>query len=776
MRVAPILPHRMSGLRKLLLATAGAFCLPPAVSASDSCVGKEIFIAQCARCHGERGEGTEEFYPEPLVGDRSVAQLAALIAETMPQDMDKKCSPQDAAKAATYIYEAFYSPEAQVRNKPARVELSRLTVRQYQNAVADLVGSFRTRSEWSSERGLRAQYNPSRNFRRDSKRVERIDSEINFDWGVESPIPEKLDANEFSVRWQGTVLAPDTGEYEFVVTSEHAARLWVNDEEQPLIDAYVRATTDREFRAAIHLLGGRAYPLKLEFSKAKQGVNDKDKNKDKPKPPVKAYVSLKWKRPHHTEEVVPQRNLSVKRGPKFFVLQTAFPPDDRSVGYERGTSISKAWDEATTEAAIETASYVANHLDDLADADPDNAEHESRLREFCGKFVERALRRPLTDEQRQFFIDVQFADAANLQTAVMRVVLLALKSPRFLYRDLTDDVADSHDVASRLSFGLWDSIPDERLRKAAAEGRLETREQVAEQLNRMLPDLRTRAKLRDFLLDWLKVSQALEMAKDTAAFPEFTPEVVSDLRTSLELSVDELLDNEPANFRELLLSNSVFLNGRLARVYDIELPGDAPFQKVTFQPDERSGIVSHPFVLANFAYTGTSSPIHRGVFISRSILGRVLRPPPESVAPLAPDLHPDLTTRERVSLQTEAQACQACHGMINPLGFALEHLDAIGRYRQMERGRPIEATGSYLTRGGEVAKFEGVRELAAFLADSEEAHEAFVRQLFHHSVKQPIFAYGKNRLPELKLSFVENDFNIRKLLVEIVLESALLSR
>ncbi len=450
---------------KPLLSIAALSLLPLPTGVADPVAGKEVFVTQCARCHGDRGQGTEEFHPEPLIGDRSMAQLAALIAETMPQDTDEKCTPEDAAKVAAYIYGEFYSPEAQVRNKPPRVELSRLTVRQYQNAVADLVGSFRRGSEWGSERGLRAQYNPSRNFRRDSNRFERVDPEINFDWGVESPVPEKLDANEFSVRWQGTVLAPDTGEYEFVVTSEHAARLWVNDEEQPLIDAYVRATTDREFRAAIQLLGGRAYPLKLEFSKAKQGVNDKDKNKDKPKPPVKAYVSLKWKRPHHTEEVVPQRNLSVKRGPEVFVLQTPFPPDDRSIGYERGTSISKAWDEATTEAAIETASYVTNHLDDLADADPDNAEHESRLREFCGKFVERALRRPLTDEQRQFFVDAQFADAANLQTAVKRVVLLALKSPRFLYRELADDVADAYDVASRLSFGMWDSIPDEPLLK-----------------------------------------------------------------------------------------------------------------------------------------------------------------------------------------------------------------------------------------------------------------------------------------------------------------------
>ena len=370
---------------KPLLSVAALFLLPLPTGVADPVAGKEVFVTQCARCHGDRGQGTEEFHPDPLLGDRSVAQLAALIAETMPQDTDEKCTPEDAATVAAYIYGEFYSPEAQVRNKPARVELSRLTVRQYQNAVADLVGSFRRENEWGSERGLRAQYNPSRNFRRDSNGVERVDPEINFDWGVESPVPEKLDANEFSVRWQGTVLAPDTGEYEFVVTSEHAARLWVNDEEQPLIDAYVRATTDREFRAAIHLLGGRAYPLKLEFSKAKQGVNDKDKNKDKPKPPVKAYVSLKWKRPHHTDEVLPQRNLSVKRGPEVFVLQTAFPPDDRSIGYERGTSISKAWDEATTEAAIETASYVTNHLDDLADADPDNAEHESRLRNSAAR-------------------------------------------------------------------------------------------------------------------------------------------------------------------------------------------------------------------------------------------------------------------------------------------------------------------------------------------------------------------------------------------------------
>jgi uncharacterized protein DUF1592/uncharacterized protein DUF1588/PA14 domain-containing protein/uncharacterized protein DUF1595 len=606
------------------------------------------------------------------------------------------------------------------------------------------------------------------------------------------------------VRWQGLLLAPDTGEYEFILKTEHAARLWINDTEQALIDGYVRATTDKEFRATIQLLGGRAYPLKLEFSKANQGVNDKDKNKDKPKPAVEAYVHLEWVRPYHTQEVIPTRNLSTSRGREVFVLHTPFPPDDRSVGFERGTAISKAWDEATTEAAIEVADYVATHLGDLADADTDNAEHKPKLLEFCRKFVERAFRRPLTDEQKSVYVDRQFEEAADLQSAVKRVVLLALKSPRFLYREVSSKSPDEYDVAARISFGIWDSIPDKELFEAAAENKLGSRDQITEQLKRMLPDLRTRAKFREFLLDWLKVRQPPDLAKDSAQFPEFTPEIVSDLRTSLELAIDELLTGESADFRQLLLGDSMFLNGRLAKVYSAErltdqsadfrqlllvdsmflngrlakiysgeLPDDTQFQNVSFPKEKRAGIISHPYLLASFAYTGTSSPIHRGVFITRSVLGRTLQPPPESVAPLAPDLHPDLTTRERVLLQTKPEACQTCHGMINPLGFALENFDAIGRYREAEKEKQVEAGGTYVARSGEVVRFNGVRELAEFLAANEETHEAFVRQLFHYTVKQPIGAYGPNRLAGLKQSFVEDEFDIFKLIVEIAATSAL---
>jgi cytochrome c553 len=762
-----------SNLRTLVpLLAAPLICFVIAGDArADVANGEKVFRDQCARCHGEKGEGTDDYYPDPLAGDKSVAQLTKYIHETMPDDAEKKCTAEDSAKVAAYVYEAFYSPEARTRNKPARVELSRLTVRQYQNAVADLIGGFRGPAEWGAERGLKGEYNQSRYIRHDKKRFERIDPQVDFDFGEAGPDPKQFDGKEFSIQWTGSVLAPDTGEYEFILRTQHAARLYVNDFEEPLIDAWVKSGDDPEHRASIRLLGGRAYSLKLEFSKANQGVGDK-KNHDSHEPIAKAFISLAWKRPNHTVEIIPSRNLSTKNVPEVFVVQARFPPDDRSVGYERGTSISKAWDEATTEGAIEVASYVTSHLQQLAGANPDSPESEAKLRKFCTRFAQRAFRRPLAADQQWLYIDRQFAKNSDRLSSVKRVVLLVLKSPRFLYRELGGGSDDGFDTASRISFAMWDSLPDRTLFKAAAAGQLASREQIVEQLQRMLPDLRTHSKLREFFLSWLKISQPRDLSKAPNAFPEFTPDVISDLRTSIELSLDDLLQSSAADYRTFLLSDDVYLNGRLAKIYDAKLPENSPFEKVDFEPSHRAGVLSHPYLLASLAYTSASSPIHRGVFLSRSVLGRVLRPPAQSVAPLPPEIHAELTTRERVALQTRPEACQGCHAMINPLGFTLENFDAIGRYRESDKNHPIDATGSYLTQSGEVKKFKGVKDLAAFLAASEESQDAFVKQLFNHTVKQPIRAYGPDRLHELQQSFAKNDYNIQKLLVEIVADSA----
>ncbi len=129
--------------------------------AAETRNGEQIYRQQCASCHGAKGEGSDE-YRRPLQGDRSLAQLARFIAKSMPKDADKKCTGEDAQKVAAYIYEAFYSKTAQERNKPPRIELSRLTVRQYRQAATDLIATFRGSARWDKQRGLKGEYFKSR--------------------------------------------------------------------------------------------------------------------------------------------------------------------------------------------------------------------------------------------------------------------------------------------------------------------------------------------------------------------------------------------------------------------------------------------------------------------------------------------------------------------------------------------------------------------------------------------------------------------------------------
>jgi hypothetical protein len=238
------------------------------------------------------------------------------------------------------------------------------------------------------------------------------------------------------------------------------------------------------------------------------------------------------------------------------------------------------------------------------------------------------------------------------------------------------------------------------------------------------------------------------------------------------LFLDDVAHSDGADFRSLLVADWWYANGRLGAVYGAELPANAPFQKVAMNAEQRAGVLSHPLLLSGFAYNATSSPIHRGVFVARSLLGRTLRAPPEAVAPLSPELHPELTTRERVLLQTSPAACQTCHDMINPLGFSLEHYDAIGRFRDEDHGKPIDASGAYVTQSGEQVAFQGVRALAEFLAASSETHAAFAQQLFHHQVKQPLMAYPADRQAALHKTFADRQYNIRELLVEIAVLAA----
>ncbi len=721
--------------------------------------GPAIYANRCAKCHGDKGQGVADEYDEPLVGNWPIEKLIRVITRTMPEDDPKKCIGNEAKLAARYIFDAFYSLDARARNQPPRIRLSRLTNRQYLHSLADLISSFTGRSEFGQAGGLKASYHNSRNHSRNKHGFERTDDTVDFHYGAGTPAPDNKEykSEEFSMRWSGSVFAEETGEHEFIVTSENGVRLWVNDMNLKLIEGWVSSGERRELTGTLRLIGGRAYPLRLDFFKYKSRS---------------ASIKLEWHPPHGARQVIPARSLSPASTRNTFVLRQPFPPDDSSAGYERGSAVSKKWDEAATLAAIEMANLVADRLDPLADTSPDDAQRDAKVRAFCNRFVERAFRRPLTPEQQQFFIDSRFAEGKPVTDSVKEVVLLALKSPRFLYPDLGQ--ADDHAVAARLALGLWDSIPDDELLRAADAGRLGTPSQARQQTLRMLSDPRTRAKLRAAFHHWLGLDHAGEIAKDTERYPGFDKPLEADLRTSLNLFLDEVIwQNAGADFRKLLNASHLPLNERLAGFYGaqrVDHPGE--FGPSFFDHD-RAGLLTHPYLLSLYSYHNSTSPIHRGVFVTRRVLGRSLKPPPEAVVFRDEAFAPDMTMREKVTQLTKADACMTCHGIINPLGFTLEQFDGVGRLRETERGRPINTVSDYLTANGDAVRLTSAGDLARHATESSSAQNGFIEMLFNQVAKQPLRAYGSGVLNRLRDDFVASGFNVKFLLAETAIINAL---
>src|SRR5688572_15137898 len=167
-----------------------------------------------------------------------------------------------------------------------------------------------------------------------------------------------------------------------------------------------------------------------------------------------------------------------------------------------------------------------------------------------------------------------------------------------------------------------------------------------------------------------------------------------------------------------------------------------------------------------------TSPIHRGVFLTRNIIGRALRPPPMAVAFKDADFAPNLTMREKVAELTRPQACQGCHSVINPLGFSLENYDAVGRFRTRDNDKPVNVISDFLDDEGQTIRLEGAQDVAEFAISSDQAQAGFVEQVFHHMVKQPVRAYGTTRLEDLRKEFIADEFNLQKLFLEIAVVSA----
>ena len=729
--------------------------------------GEAVYRQDCMSCHGPVGEGVAGKSDEPLVGEKSVAALAKYVAREMPEDDPGTLSMADATAAAEYIHQAFYSAEARARNHPPRIELAHLTVRQYRESIADLLGSLRGAAGTTESGGLAAVYRerPERDPKKpDRNRPEvtfkkQVDPVIDFDFGANAP-EKGTYAAQFSINWTGSVLAPDTGEYEFRVTSPNGVRFYVNppeggNEKNALIDLWVSSGMSRSAHASLFLLGGRSYPLKVEFFKFK------DKT---------AGLKLEWRPPGGDWTVVPRSQLSPTWSSHVNVVSVPLPPDDGSIGYERGSSVSREWTEAVAKGALQVSAMIGPGVFGLAGTKADAPDRAEKLKAFSLRFAQLAYRRPLTDEQKADLVAI-YAGAVAPEVAAKRAFIFTLSNPAFLYPGIGPQ--DDYAVASRLALALWDSVPDAPLLKSAAAGQLKTEAQVRQHAQRMMKDPRAKAKLRDFLHDWLHVEEGAEIAKDQKEYPGFDQGLVMDLRTSLDLFTENIVWSEQSDYRQLLLGDTILMNQRLAKFYGQQVaPGDG-FQPVKMDADQRAGVLTHPYLLATFSYTKSTSPIHRGVFVTRNILGRMLKPPPMAIAFMDDKFDPSFTMREKVTELTSKPACMSCHVTINPLGFSFERFDAVGRVRATDNQKPVDPVSEYVAADGSVLKLTGARDVGVHAAESQAGQAGFVRNLFHSLVKQPPAAYSPELVGQLTDKFRADGFHVRNLAVEVAVVAAL---
>jgi hypothetical protein len=735
-----------------------------AAVASAAPDGAVIYRDLCASCHGPNGEGVAKKYDEALYGKKSIEALAKYIDRNMPEEEPEKCVGEDALAVAQWIHGAFYSPEARARQAPPRIELTRLTNEQYRQSVADLVGSFAGRPGRFAGGGLEGKYfNAEKMEERKEHLLDRIDPQILLDTAIMDGIP-KLKRGSFSVTWSGSLFAPESGEYGIRVVTENGVRVflnalpWAEDRpEVPIIDGWVsRGETPRVEETRVPLVGGRPYPLRIQYLSYGQ---------------KSASLRFEWKPPGGVWELVPTDNLSKTWAPTVAVTATAFPPDDSSYGYERGSAVSREWHEAVVRSAIEIAAGVIPQLDRMAGTKANAGDRPDKVKAFCGRFAERAFRRPLSEEERQDLL--KDFGTGDVEPAAHRAVVRVLCSPRFLYPALGGPAGKGFPVAANLALVLWDSLPDDALWQAAGAGQLQTPEQVTAQATRMLDDPRSRQKLQGFFRKWLAVGNSDRLAKDPQTYPGFDERLVADLRGSLERFVDDAVWGERSDYRDLLLADSIYVNRRMADYYGMPAPAGDGFTKVSLPPEQRAGVLTHPYMLASLAYYKSSSPIHRGVFVTRNVLGRFLKPPPMAIEFMDDRFDPKLTMREKVTQLTDKPTCMACHEMINPLGFSLENFDATGRWRVQDTGKPVDPSGAYTTTAGEVVKLAGPRDLANHAAASPEASIGFVRQLFQTAVKQAPDAYGTGTLTRLHGEFTADNYHLRHLLLRIATTAAL---
>ncbi|TWU07894.1 DUF1592 domain-containing protein [Stieleria varia] len=809
--------------RLLVLLVIVRFCVSPPAMASDS--SHEVFESDvrpvlkglCYQCHGpannESGIRLDQLNPNMVEGNDAESWhdvLNQISQGEMPPAKATQPSPRERRLLTQWIGSALREAAAAKRFKDGRVLTRRLTRYEYANTMRDLLGV-----DLDFARNLPPEPVSPTGFLNDGATLEMSPTQIEMYLGVARRalaeaivIGERPTLHEFSQRTTAIGNLPTKkvaghqpvnpefildlkefprhGEFELSITAQAAT---------PNNEAFPRMRVSLgHVPGIIHVPRGQIG--EIDVTEELQTYTLRGRMEDFPQPgPVSFgnsgfkgmivmidFIDADGKELRYPDRKYAQRAPQPKKKGEAKKEEKTKSEEDR-----QPVPFGKRLEVRVTAVEFKAPVYASwpppSHQRLLFESE--HADDESRyVRDLLHSFMTRAFRRPVTEdevEQTAGLFDTIRPQSESFEQALRETFASVLVSPHFLYiveqasRQSENNRVTDWELASRLSYFLWSTAPDQTLLDLAGEGRLRQPDVLGQQVDRMLSDDRCTQFVQRFVDQWLDLDALNRVAVNPEFFPDFDNNLKHQMRKESQVYFSEILRGDRSAL-ELLDSDWAMLNRPLAIHYGLTGPRSSQFERVALEPGDRRGglLWQAAFHLAN-SNGEDSHPIKRAVWILDRLLDSPPAPPPPDVPELNPE-RPDLaklTLKEQLAVHREKESCASCHNGIDPWGIPLENFDAVGRWRteipaHKKRPRVSVDARSVLPDGAEI---EGARQLQRYLL--EDCDERFARSLVRR-----LMAYGLGRTLDfgdrqsaqtLTQQFIEKDFKLKSLIRDFVL-------
>ncbi|MEZ6060484.1 MAG: DUF1592 domain-containing protein [Planctomycetaceae bacterium] len=683
----------------------------------------------CVDCHGPDTEmagiavhqlkSVDQFLPQRKAWERVYRMINS--GAMPPFDHDVRPEPAQSKLVAEFLYDELYNFDCSPIDNPGRSTIRRLNRVEYNNTVQDLFGiTIRPADDFPSDDVGEGFDNIGDVLSLPPLLLEK------YLIAAEQVAAEVIDTTDYSVprktRLSGEELTSSLGDNNF---SQDFRQLNTVGS----LFGYFEISVAGEYEITVEAAADQAGDETARFA---MSVDDK---------PLQEFRVNGQRKPRTFTRKVRLSAGRTKISADF--LNDFYDPDARDPE-RRDRNLGVRFIELSGPAGGGDPQYSEAHRRFVTARPHDSLSPRDAAKQVLKPLLDRIFRRPASDADVDRYAGLvqqtMEQDGDSYEQGLSLALQAALVAPEFLFRMEKDPPAgqshrqlDDFELASRLSYFLWSTMPDDELFQLAGRSELHKPEVLKQQIRRMLRHDKSRALFDNFAAQWLSLRNLNDVTPNPDLFPDFSADLRSDMRRETELLFETIV-REDRSVDDLLSADFTFVNGRLARHYGIAGVDGNDFVRVSLSGTNRAGVLTHASILTVTSNPGRTSPVKRGKWIMENIFGESPPPPPPGVPPLeATAAAPDATLRERLAKHREDPGCASCHTVMDPLGLGFENFDAVGRWRDTDGGKPVDAAG-VLPPG---VSFNGPLELIEIV---KSRREDFMRTM---AEKMLVYAIGR---------------------------------